>query len=105
MGHRVEDKKRILRLVLTRHGSHNADPRPLEAGWTMSSEGRDEHRKRMEMLRRIVFIGEVAMAGVFLLFAEILGDIAYIVAALFVVTALAYFALWHRIFKSTYGDK
>ncbi len=68
----------------------------------MSSETQSE-RKKMEVLRWASLIGDFVVAIVFVLFAGSIGDIAYVVAIIVVALGFAYFILWPRLFRVTYG--
>ena len=101
------DKKRI---PPWRPAEHDDYITSLQSdGWVevaeMSSEIAADRRKRMEILRWATFSGDIVVATVFVLFAESMGDLAYYIAAFIVLTGIAYFALWHRIFRSAYSDK
>lgn len=69
----------------------------------MSGENKAERRRIMEILRWSVLFSDLVVATVFVLFADSIGDIAYTIAVIVVVAGMAYFALWPRIFKSTYA--
>jgi len=71
----------------------------------MSDENRSERRKWMELLRWSALFSDLVAAAVFVLFADSVGDMAYTIATILVIVGFVYFALWHRIFKSSYATE
>ena len=69
----------------------------------MSEGNREERKKKMEILRWASLMGDFVVAIVFVVFAEPIGDIAYVVAVTIVALGFVYFILWPRLFRSTYS--
>lgn len=56
-------------------------------------------RRMMGIMRWVALMGDLVVATVIVLFADSIGDMAYIIATIVVVCGLAFFAAWPRLFK------
>lgn len=52
----------------------------------------------MGMLRWVVLMVDLVVATVMVLFADSIGDMAYVIATIVVIGGLAFFAAWPRLF-------